>query len=94
MEVEIMLKNLARGFKIEIADSDSSNNILQKLKIEGSISNRQCDLITKVLKLCNAAIHGLKVSTQDAKEILDIATVLRDDYVAWLSWGFSDEKKL
>ena len=90
MEVETMLKNLAKGFKVEISDRDSSNNILQKLKVKGCITIRQYELITKVLKLCNAAIHGLKVNTQDANKILDIAAVLRDDYVAWLSWGFSE----
>ncbi len=90
MEVETMLKNLAKGFKIEISSRDSAINILQKLKDKASITSRQHELITKVLNLCNAAIHGLKVATADANEIIDIASVLRDDYVAWLSWGFSD----
>jgi transcriptional regulator CtsR len=90
MEVETMLKNLAKGFKIEISNRESSRNILVKLKEKYCITSRQYELILKVLKLCNAAIHGLRVSTQDANEILDIATVLRDDYVAWLSWGFGD----
>lgn len=90
MEVETMLKNLAKGFKVEISNRDSAISILQKLKDTASITNRQYDLITKLLKLCNAAIHGLKVTTLDANEIIDVAAVLRDDYVAWLSWGFSD----
>ena len=92
MEVETMLKNLAKGFKVEVSDKESSGNILTKLKRNGCITNRQYELITKVLKLCNAAIHGLKISTRDANEILDVAMVLRDDYVAWLSWGFEGQR--
>ena len=36
-----------------------TNSILHRLKEKECITSRQYELITKVLKLCNAAIHGL-----------------------------------
>lgn len=90
MEIDLMIKNLAKGFKIEISDSDSTDDKLRKLRDNDAITDNQFDLIKKLIKLCNNAIHGLKVTDEDANAILDIATVLRDDYIAWLSWGFND----
>ena len=90
MEIDLMIKNLAKGFKIEISDSDSTDDKLRKLRDNDAITDNQFDLIKKLIKLCNNAIHGLKVTDEDANAILDIGTVLRDDYIAWLSWGFND----
>ncbi len=92
MEVETMLKNLAKGFKIAISDKESVGLIMRKLQDSGAISYRQADLINIVIKLCNAAVHGIKVASSQAKEIIDIAELLRDDYVSWLSWGFPQDK--
>lgn len=91
MEVEIMLKNLAKGFKITINNKESIKGITQKLKEKKAITSHQEELINVVTRLCNAAIHGIKVTSDQAKEILDIAEILRDDYISWLSWGFSKE---
>lgn len=92
MEVETMLKNLAKGFKITISDKESVGLIMRKLQDNGAISSRQADLISIVIKLCNAAVHGIKVASSQAKEIIDIAEILRDDYMSWLSWGFPEDK--
>lgn len=90
MEIDLMIKNLAKGFKIEISDSESTDDKLRNLRDNDAITDNQFDLIKKIIKLCNNAIHGLKVTDEDANAILDIATVLRDDYITWLSWGFND----
>ncbi len=87
LEVETMLRNLAKGSKIVISSTDSTNEILHKLKDDIKITSKQFEFITKILKICNAVIDGHKVTEEEANEILDIASVLRDDYVAWLSWG-------
>jgi len=88
MEIETMLKNLAKGFKIDINNRDSANIITRKLKQKSAVTSQQARLLNYVIELCNAAVHGLKVSSSQAKEILEIAEVLRDQYISWLSWGF------
>lgn len=91
LEVEIMLKNLAKGFRIDMGERDSIQLITQKLLQNQSISPRQSKLILEVIKLCNMAIHGQPVTLSQAKEIMDITEVLRNDYIAWLVWGFPNQ---
>jgi len=93
IEFETMLKNLAKGFKITINERDSAGAIVYKLKDKSAITSRQAELLSHIIKLCNAAVHGLKVTSSQAEEIFDIAEVLRDQYISWLSWGFQDEAK-
>jgi len=90
MEVEIMLKNLSKGFKVTLGKRDSIGIIIRKLEKKESITYRQAELVGAVIQLCNAAVHGTKVLSSQAEEILDIAEILRDEYVSWLSWGFQD----
>lgn len=90
MEIDLMIKNLAKGFKVEFSDSDSTDDKLRLLRDNSAISDNQLELIKQLIKLCNEAINGFKLTEEDVNEILDIATVLRDDYIAWLSWGFND----
>ncbi|MBN1384164.1 MAG: hypothetical protein JW983_04690 [Elusimicrobia bacterium] len=91
IEVETMLKNLAKGFKIPINKRDSANIIVQKLKNRSSITSRQAELLSYIIKLCNTAVHGIRVSSSQAEEIFKIAEVLRDQYISWLSWGFQNK---
>lgn len=88
MEIETMLKNLAKGFKIDINNRDSAGIITHKLRQKAAVTSQQAKLLNYVIELCNAAVHGFKVSSSQAEEILEIAEVLRDQYISWLSWGF------
>lgn len=88
LEFEVMLKNLAKGFKVEINDKSSAIMVARKLLEHYAITQNQFQLISEVLKLCNAAIHGEKPSLTDVESILEIISVLKEDYVSWLSWGF------
>ncbi len=88
MEIETMIKNLAKGFHVDIAPRDSTRVMVEKLLNVNGITHNQAQLILRVVALCNAAIHGVRVSQVQAKDILDIASTLRDYYVSWLSWGF------
>lgn len=47
-------------------------------------------LAMKVLQVCNAAVHGTPVTREEAGEVIGVAEVLADQYLAWLSWGFDD----
>jgi small-conductance mechanosensitive channel len=91
IEFETMLKNLAKGFNVAINGHDGAGIIVRKLKERSAITSRQAELLNHIIKLCNAAVHGLKVTTSQAEEIFDIAEVLRDQYISWLSWGFKDK---
>jgi len=91
MELETMLKNLAKGFKVSIGKRDSAGIITRKLREENAITSRQAELIMAVIQLCNAALHGIKVTSSQAEEILDVAVILRDNYISWLSWGFPEK---
>ena len=88
IEIDILAKNLAQGFHIDIEPSDSGARLLRKLRDQGAITTQQSELTSKVLHLCNAAIHGEPVSREQADEIIDLANVLREHYLNWLSWGF------
>ena len=88
MEVEIMLKNLAKGFEIPLNGMFSAGIIVKKLRESGAITESQMQLITTVIRLCNSAVHGQKVTLSEAEDILGITEILRDDYISWLGWGF------
>lgn len=91
IEAEIMLKNLAKGFKVSIRNRDSAAVIVRKLKEHDAITSQQSELLSILLRLSNSAVHGVKVTETQVEEILEIGSVLRDQYVSWLSWGFEDD---
>ncbi|MBN1123627.1 MAG: hypothetical protein JXA82_01370 [Sedimentisphaerales bacterium] len=91
MEIEIMIKNLGIGWRIAFRERDSASIMARKLHNKRAITSRQSELIQTIVRLCNSAVHGVKVTREQALEILDLALILRDQYVAWLSWGFKDK---
>lgn len=90
MELDILGRNLAKGWKIRTTSRESTTRLLGRLKKEGAKTGRQYDLAANILRLCNRAVHGERVSRRDAEAIIDSARVLADDFIAWLSWGFND----
>ena len=93
IEAEIMLKNLSKGFKLSLDDKASALLIARKLYEAGNITSRQHELIGIVIRLCNSAVHGQKITAKQANQLFDITSVLVDDYISWLSWGFKDRLK-
>jgi hypothetical protein len=91
IELEIMLKNLAKGYNLDINKTDSITRITNKLKVQNSITKSQSDLIHTIINLANAAVHGVKVTKSQANDILQISETLRDHYINWLSWGFPNK---
>lgn len=89
IDIEKMLRNLAKGFKIELRPSEQfAVGLTRALLRATAITENQFRLLNEVLEICNAAVHGLVVTSSDAYSILEITKVLRDDFVAWLDWGF------
>jgi len=40
------------------------------------------------MNICNAAVHGQKITKEQALRVFEMSPVLINDYVSWLSWGF------
>lgn len=90
IEIDVLARNLAKGFNVQHADTLTGARLMQKLRGSNAITDEQLQLTMKVLRLCNAAIHGTPVSQEDAESVIDIADVLASQYLDWLSWGFED----
>ena len=90
IEVDLLARNLAKGFHVQINERHSGTRLLRQLLQAGAITTSQFELAEKVTRLCNAAVHGTRVSREDADGVIDAAQVLAKQYLAWLSWGFRD----
>lgn len=93
IELEILLKNLAKGFNISGPGYESPTQLLRRLRDAAAITTDQFALGRKVLSLANQAVHGRTVSQHESEEIIDAAEALVRDYLAWLSWGFGGDWK-
>jgi len=91
IEIDILARNLAKGFKIPMSDRDSGARLVRRLYDGGAITSAQMQLTMKVLAVCNAAVHGTPVSREKAEDVIGSAEILADQYLAWLSWGFDDD---
>lgn len=94
IEVDITLKNLAKGFNVKATSGESSRRLAKRLHESNAISSEQMQLINKILSIGNLAVHGSTTVTFDeAISVIDAAEVVVDEYIAWLSWGFADDWK-
>ncbi|MCK4663883.1 MAG: DUF4145 domain-containing protein [Bacteroidales bacterium] len=92
IDFEMMLKNLAKGFKIKTIEKEPILKTIFNLFNKGAISSRQYEFINTIFKISNAAAHGAEITKKQVFEVLEIGQVLVDDYIAWLDWGFRNEK--
>jgi hypothetical protein len=90
IELETLARNLARGYQLHLSQTEPINRVLVALRDAFAITPGQMELAQKALRLCNQAIHGRNISREQAEEVIDAVSVLARDYLAWLSWGFSD----
>ena len=90
IEIDVLARNLAKGFKIPTSERESGARLLSKLRSAEAITDAQFNLAQKVLRLCNAAVHGTVVAKEQADVVIDAAEVLFQQYLEWLSWGFPD----
>lgn len=89
-EFEVIARNVAKGFKVNVNINEAPAILFERLLAAGAITRNQFELAISILRLCNAAVHGQLVSRAEAEEVIDIAEVLADQYIRWLSWGFID----
>ena len=91
IELEIIGKNLAKGFSIDLP-SGGVISVFKALAQNNAITDTQYNLVHSIIRLANSAIHGTPVTRDDANSVLDTADVLCEQYLSWLSWGFVDQK--
>jgi hypothetical protein len=92
IEIDILARNLAKGFRIPLDPSDTGMRLLNKLFYNNAITSEQIELVKKVYSSCNVAIHGLPITRADALAVIDVAEILLNQYINWLSWGFENEQ--
>lgn len=91
IDIDILARNLAKGFKVQIDTTRSSTGqILRKLLDSDAITKSQYELAAKILNVCNQAVHGTPITYDQARSIIQSAGALVADYIAWMSWGFND----
>ena len=90
IEIEIIARNMVKGFNIEARENDSASSLLRLLLEHSAVTLDQYELAQQILRLCNGDVHGRSVSRTQAESIIKSASVLSKDYLAWLSWGFGD----
>jgi hypothetical protein len=90
MEIDVLARNLAEGFRVPVVAGQSGLRLLRTLSQRGAIDDSQFELAEKVIRLCNAAVHGTAISREQAEAVLDSAEVLTRQFMHWLSWGFPD----
>lgn len=90
IEVDVMARNLARGFDINLSEKESGARLIRKLFDQGAITRDQLNLALQIWSLASEAVHGQFVPYDEAQDIFDAAEVLADQYIFWLSWGFND----
>ncbi len=93
IEIEILAKNIAKGFNVNFEKRDTGVRLLQKLRDAGAITTDQMQLTRKIWELCNIALHDRRVTREEANSVIDVANVLSGQYLSWLSWGFPDDWK-
>lgn len=93
IEIEMLTRNLAKGFKLDPAPSEPVGRLIFQLANAGAITSDQKQLVGKILQVCNQAIHGRAISQREAEDIIEAAGTIFRDYLAWLGWGFVDNWK-
>jgi hypothetical protein len=90
IEIEILMRNLSKGFNIVLGKNVSISSMLDRLHANAAVTGPQVDLARKILTICNRAIHGQPVSRLEADQVIDAASILFNNFLAWLGWGFDD----
>ncbi len=91
MELEIIIRNLLKGFNLEVKPKESIRRSLDRLLSSNCITSEQGDFLIQILSICNEAMHTQSISKNKADEVIDLAGILLGDYLSWLEWGFQKE---
>lgn len=92
-DLEIILKNYAKGLNVPVKEDEPVISIVYKLFSTGSLSLTQYQFIMTLYRISNAALHGANITYEQALEVLGIGDVLVKDYKAWFYWLFENKKR-
>jgi len=90
IDLELMIRNLAQGFKLKVNENTSVNKVLKVLLDKGFIHSKQSEFMKIIFQLTNYAIHGGEINEEQIDSVLELGETLVEDYVAWLDWGFEN----
>ena len=81
IEIERALTNAA---KMLISDPIrlTLNAIIKTLNKKGYIFKEEAEAIKQIINICNRAIHGANISEPEAREVIDLASRLRDSFTS------------
>ena len=75
IEIEKRVKSMERA-GVQFGKVSSLSSMIKMLKTWGGLSKEQVEAIARIVNMCNKAIHGYKVSQEEAEEIIDLAEAL------------------
>ena len=88
MEFELLIRNLAFGFKIDSSPQEPIVSLIKKLGARFSITDKQIEFIKIIFQLTNYAVHGGEITREQFEDVLNLGETLVDDYRAWLNWNY------
>ena len=90
MELEAMVHNLAIRFRLSVDEKESAGRLLTRLRYGEMINSQQYELAQALLRLCDAGVHGTRVSLDEVNSVIGVASVLRGQYLSLLGLRFAD----
>ena len=92
IDIDILVRNLAKGFGLSIDSKRSSTRQILKMLLDTeAIYKSQYELAAKILNVCNQAVHGTPITYDQARSVIKSTEALVADYIDWMSWGFDDD---
>ena len=80
IEIERRLRNLIPAIIGKKADEFSSISLVELIKKLGIFSSEQFSALSKIITMCNKAIHGASVSKSQAEEIISLTEQLNQSF--------------
>lgn len=93
MDLELMIRNLANGNKLEVTDIEPITKVIRSLLDKGHILSNQADFMKMIFQLTSYAVHGGEITDEQVDSVLKLGETLVEDYTAWLEWGFVENQQ-
>ena len=77
-DIEILLRNIARGCGIDVSNRMSAGQLAMALRRHGAISINTEALLRSAIAVANRAVHGLDVSAEEAERAIRAAATALD----------------
>lgn len=84
MDLELMLRNLAKGYSIKIYDKSSTDQLIDSLLKAGAINTSQSEFVRIIFQLTSYAVQGGKITKSQFEEVIELGKTLVEDYILWL----------